>query len=378
MPMNGRERFVRTWQRQGVDRVPLFEIALWAQTLDRWQSEGLPRDVSVEADLMPGNEFFGLDRLGHLEVNADTCPPFDAEVLEETDRYITTRRPDGQVRKALKEGMVRGSPLSMDQFIDHPVHNRADFEALRKRFDPSSPARYPQWWPETVRSLRDRDYPLRLLKGSNQTIGFFGKMRAWLGFEQTCVLFYDDPALAHEMLDFICDFGIAVTERALRDVEIDVFTYFEDMAYNTGPMVSPAMFREFFSPHYRRFNDHLRSHGVTAIMVDCDGDCRPLIPLWIESGVNGLFPLERAAHVHPAQIQQEFGRDLVLWGGIDKRALAQGRSAIDVELQSIAPLVERGGYIPTLDHSVPPDVSYQDFLYYLDRKRKMIEGKASF
>lgn len=373
MGMNGRERFLRTWRRQSVDRVPFYDTALWAHTLVRWLDEGLPRDVTVELDLFPGNEFFGLERIGHLEINADTEPPFEHEVIEETERYITTRRPDGQVRKSLKEGMVRGSPLSMDHFVDHPIHNRADFEELKKRFDPSSPARYPEWWTDVVRCLRGRDYPLRLLRGSNQIIGFFGKMRAWMGFERTCLIFRDDPKLAHEMLDFICDFGIAVTERALRDVEVDLYIYFEDMAYNAGPMVSPKIFREFFVPRYRRFNDHLRSHGVEAIVVDSDGDCRKLIPMWIETGINGLFPLERAAHMHPAELQQEYGRDLVLWGGVDKRVLALDQKAIDRELQSLAPVVEKGGYIPMLDHAVPPDVAYPDFLYYLEQKRKLVE-----
>ena len=51
-------------------------------------------------------------------------------------------------------------------------------------------------------------------------------------------------------------------------------------------------------------------------------------------------------------------------GGFNKCVLAQGKAAIDAELTRIMPLIEQGGYIPTIDHSIPPDVSYENFTYY--------------
>ena len=86
MEIDGRQRFLRTWRRQGVDRLPMYELGLWTHTLQRWLDEGMPRDVTVGLDLFSGNEFFGLDHIGHVEVNADTCPPFDVELIEDTER----------------------------------------------------------------------------------------------------------------------------------------------------------------------------------------------------------------------------------------------------------------------------------------------------
>jgi len=62
-------------------------------------------------------------------------------------------------------------------------------------------------------------------------------------------------------------------------------------------------------------------------------------------------------------------------GGIDKRALAAGPRAIDAEIARVRPAYELGGYLPCVDHSVPPDVLWDNFRYYLDRKRELV-GKT--
>jgi hypothetical protein len=59
-------------------------------------------------------------------------------------------------------------------------------------------------------------------------------------------------------------------------------------------------------------------------------------------------------------------------GGIDKRVLTQNKEAIETELHTKMPLIHKGGFIPTVDHAVPPDVSLENFIYYLNRKRELI------
>ena len=65
-------------------------------------------------------------------------------------------------------------------------------------------------------------------------------------------------------------------------------------------------------------------------------------------------------------------------GGVNKIALIQGPSEIDKELDRIAPLIEEGGYIPMVDHRVPPDVSLKNYIYYLRTKRKTIGRNIDF
>jgi len=96
----------------------------------------------------------------------------------------------------------------------------------------------------------------------------------------------------------------------------------------------------------------------------------------IEAGVNYHWPLESAAGMDPVKLRAEYGKDLALSGGIDKRELAKDKVAIEAELLSkVVPLLEAGGYIPTVDHTVPPEVPLDNFLYYLELKRKIAEGK---
>jgi uroporphyrinogen decarboxylase len=198
-----------------------------------------------------------------------------------------------------------------------------------------------------------------------------------MGTENLSLAFYDQPYLVHEMMEFIADFTIEALRRALEEVDIDYFNYFEDFAFKTGPLMSPGVFREFMLPRYRRINEFLRAHGVSIITLDSDGNTEVLIPLFIEAGITGHWPCEVAAGMDPVKLSREYGRDMAFMGGIDKRELAKGPAAIDRELLAkIPPLLEAGGYTPYVDHTGPPDVSWQDFRYYMDLKTRLLGGGA--
>ena len=124
-------------------------------------------------------------------------------------------------------------------------------------------------------------------------------------------------------------------------------------------------------PRYKRINKKLHSVGIDLWYTDCDGDVRPIIPLFLESGINCLFPYEVNSCCHPKDLFSEYGTELRLMGGFDKMALGAGRRAIKDYMESLVPCVERGGYIPFCDHRCPPNVKPEDYLYYLDLKEEM-------
>lgn len=369
--MTDRERFLRLMAFEPVDRVPNYELALWPQTYERWLSEGLPRDTLYQ-NWFEGEPYFGLDRRGFAPIGIRMLPAFEPEVLEENDRYVVRRNSDGIVTRALKQGTVRGSRASMDQYLAHPVTDRESFRALKRRYDPSAPVRYPQWWDAMVLAWRSRDYPLCLL--TNGSAGLYSQLRSWCGTEGISYLFFDDPALVEEMVEFNVEFIIAVTARARRDIAFDYFNFFEDFAGKGGPLVSPALFRRFLLPGYRRIIDEFRTSGIGSFWLDSDGDPRALIPLMLEAGITCLWPLEIAAEIDPREIRRTYGRALALAGGIDKRELAKDRAAIDREIERRRPLVDSGGYLPHVDHAVPPDIPLDNFRYYLERKRRLLLG----
>lgn len=137
-------------------------------------------------------------------------------------------------------------------------------------------------------------------------------------------------------------------------------------------MISPDMFRQFMMPRYKKLNDLLHSHGVDIIWVDSDGDVEQLIPLWLEAGVNYVWPLEVAAGNDAVALRKKYGKDLILGGAIDKRALAKGKEATREEVMLKVPfLVESGGYTPSVDHYVPPDVSFENYRFCVNTLREI-------
>jgi uroporphyrinogen decarboxylase len=94
----------------------------------------------------------------------------------------------------------------------------------------------------------------------------------------------------------------------------------------------------------------------------------------MDAGVDILWPLKRASDQDPVRLRKKFGKSLRLWGGVDKRILAERPEAIDAHLRTMLPLIEEGGFIPSVDHTVPPDVSWANFRYYMASKEKLLRG----
>jgi uroporphyrinogen-III decarboxylase len=178
----------------------------------------------------------------------------------------------------------------------------------------------------------------------------------------------------HDVMAHYADFIIETSRPVLERIQVDYFTFNEDMSMKSGPLLSPATFRKFIYPHLVRVVTFLREHGARYVAVDTDGNPTALIPLLMDAGIDTLWPLERAADVDPLVLRRRFGRSLRLWGGVDKRVLTQGRAAICAHLRQMIPLIEEGGFIPTVDHTVPPDVSWDDFGAYMEAKGHLLNG----
>lgn len=363
--MNDRERYLATMSFQQTNRYPYFELGVWEETYERWSKEGL-KEEELKGDWFRGEpKFAHLDRRDFIKLNMGPIPSFE-KTLKETNRYIIFIDNWGQKRKGLKEG------TAMDMYMDFFVKNRSDFLEMKNHFDPYESSRYPQNWDDLKKKWKNRDYPLYLTENCGFG-GLYFNLRKMFGTENLSYAFFDQANLIHEILDFLMEFFMKTTEKALKEVEIDAFTFNEDFAYKTGPLISPKIYREFFLPRYKKITEFLRKNRVRVIELDSDGNTEVLIPLLIEAGMNCHWPLEVSAGMDPVKIRKEYGKDLALIGGIDKRELAKGKEAIEKEVRKkIIPMLKTGGYIPTIDHTVPPDVSLENFLYYLELKRKIV------
>jgi len=176
-------------------------------------------------------------------------------------------------------------------------------------------------------------------------------------------------------MEIYAELIIETSRPVLEQIQVEYFVFNEDLSMKAGPLLSPKTYREFIFPRLCRVIDFLKSHGVRYIALDTDGNPTVLVSMFMDAGVDVLWPLERASGMDPLQVRRQFGKSLRLWGGVDKRVLALGRDAINAHLLELAPLIDEGGFIPTVDHTVPPDVSWDNFRYYMDAKMYLLQGE---
>jgi len=374
--MTGLEKFIRCMEYESGAPRPNYEVGVWAQTKARWRKEAPDAVKGFGWNWFDGEDALELDKREYINVNYGFIPRFERKILESSLDYEIVQDENGIVAKCLKEGEVDGFRLSMDQFLKFPVEKPEDFADVKRRLIAAMPVRYPSDLDVRIARWESRDYPLIL--GENCAAnGFYWRAREFMGTENLSFAWYDYPKLMHEMMEFFADFIIETSRPVLEKVQVEYFTLNEDMSMKNGPLLSPGTFKEFIFPHLKRMVEFFKSHGVKYFALDTDGNPTLLIPYLMDAGVDVLWPIERAADFDPVEIRKQFGRELRLWGGVDKRALAIGPDAIREHLRSMIPLIEQGGFIPTVDHLIPPDVSWDNFCFYMEMKAALLAGEFS-
>ena len=370
MRKNITDRFYRVYSYQDVDRVPDIEFGYWPQTIRRWVKEGMPIDLTEDEqnEMFPArlDRFFGFEPEGcGIDLQLGMHPKFIEETLERKERSVIMRDTSG----ILAERYLNESDnSSIPHFLRFPVETQDDWLAMKERYRLEDS--YRSIFPGDLFAARRA-----IERGQMITafcVGFYGQLRNWMGMEHLSYAFYDQADMIHDMVEHWSVLCAQQIERLPQDIVIDAMYWWEDMAGKNGPLVSPKVFKEFLQPGYHRVMEAARKRGCELAMVDCDGNPHAIVSNWLEEGVNIMFPLEVAAGVDSYAWRKEFGLDLRIRGGIGKEPLVRGGKAIDVELERIRPLMEQGGYIPHLDHLVPPDIPYSHYCDYLDKKRKLI------
>ena len=368
------QRFLDCMEYRPSDRRPNHELGAWPQTRERWQREAPQAVEGFSWRWFWSEDAIDLDPREYVQVNYGFLPPYERQVLDATPEYEIFRDERGRIRKALLEGTVNGGRLSMDQYISFPVQDPDDFAGIKRRLVAAIPERYPQDLGEQVERWISRDYPLVL--GENCAAnGFYWRAREFMGTEALSFAWYDYPDLMHEMMEFFANLFIETSRPVLDEIAPEYFVFNEDMSMKTGPLLSPTTFKTFIQPHLWRVIDFMKGMGVKYVAVDTDGDPTALVPLLMDAGVDVLWPIERASGISPQGLRARFGRSLRLWGGVDKRVIARGPEAIKAHLREFIPLIEEGGFIPTVDHTVPPDISWDDFRYYMDAKMALLSDE---
>ena len=320
--MNTRERYLSVLNFKKPDgRLPMMEWAWWwDKTFERWQRDGLPAHLS-DGDLY---DYFGLDFLACVNAStiSDKCPKpayhGAPRMLDEND-YEAIRP------FILNDALIEGAKKQAFDFKERHEQGKI---ALRLWLD-----------------------------------GFFWFPRSLFGIENHFYAFYDYPELMRRINDDLADFELKVMEELFAIITPDMVGFAEDLSYNHGPMLSYGMFKEFLAPYYNRVIPYIKDRGIK-LMVDSDGDVTRLIPWFLELGIEGIYPLERQAGVDIAKIRKTYP-DWLMMGAYDKLVMSKGERAMRSEFERLLPVMKTGGYIPSVDHQTPPEVSLEDYRIYL-------------
>jgi len=344
------ERVTRMFEHKDADRVPITDYP-WGATVERWEREGMPKG----ADFI---DYFDLDGFGGVYL--DITPRYPVTVLEETDRYVITKTDWGTTIRNWKHD------ASVPEFMDFTIKDLKSWKEAKTQID-INPDRI-NW------EYFDSQYK-RWMKE-----GFWKKAEFWFGFdvthswivgtERVLMAMLEEPEWMVDMFNTQLDTLIGLHEILLdKGYTFDEIFWPDDMGYKGHTFFSLNTYREMVKPVQKRAIEWAHSKGMKAHLHSC-GNVNDFIPDLIEIGLDALNPLEVKAGMNPKELKAKYGNDLVFHGGIN--AVNWGNTKeIAAEIEDVVPVMKQdGGYIFSSDHSIPSDVSLEDFKYIISKAKE--------
>jgi uroporphyrinogen decarboxylase len=368
---------------ESVDQLPVMHFGFWPQTLEKWIQEGHITEAEydplrglgqsardgTEAELRIAQKL-GFDDNVMVYIGQKTSwyhsplyPPFEQKIVRQLD--------DNHFVKIDCDGVFvedRQGAQSIAAEIDHSAKNRESWE---KNYAPRL-----TWKSERL----DMDAIGKLIE-TNETrtrrVGLhcgslIGKLRNYWGLVSLSYLQIDDPELFDECIHDMAEICFLIAKKHLETgVKVDFAHFWEDICFNNGPLINPKMFREKIGPHYRRITDECAKYGIDIVSVDCDGFIEDLVPVWLDNGINTMFPIEYGTWEYSFKtLREKFGRELRGIGNVNKKVFSMDKKAVDCEVDRVKRLVDLGGFVPCPDHRIAPDAEWDLVAYYCERMRE--------
>jgi uroporphyrinogen decarboxylase len=182
-----------------------------------------------------------------------------------------------------------------------------------------------------------------------------------------------EPRAVHRFLDALVEHHLGNLERFLSAVGpyIDIVVFGDDLGMQTGPLISPQMYREYFKPRHSRLWKRAKELAPVKVMLHSCGGIRELIPDLIEAGLDAVNPVQTSCEgMDPEELKREFGADLVFWGGgCDTREVLPYGSAAEVRRhvrERIRTFAPGGGFVFQQVHNVLANVPKENLVAMLE------------
>jgi hypothetical protein len=314
--MNERERFLRIFKSEPVDRPPLLDEGIRQEVIKKWRKEGMPAN-RTHLDI------FGLTP--HENIGPD---------LRFRSRYY------GRIME-----------LSLKEYTEC-------FNITPKRF--------PKDWSEICNRLKNREHIVCIWASR----GFFQALGVgdWPTLEQVFEGVIKTPGDVKEKLEAYGDFCSRMLDMALNDVEPEFIFLGEAISDNNRSLISPRMFEELMIPAYVKIIQTAKARGIENILVSTYGNSAALIPSLLKAGMNILWVSEAAEipEMDYRYLRQQYGPELGFIGGIPLSIL---RSCTGDEMgpklkEIIGPLMASGRYIPLAGGRVREEIPWPVYKKY--------------
>jgi len=370
--MTNRERAMNILHYKDADRMPAVHFGYWRELLAEWAQQGhISHELAAsvgdgnaadrELDAILGWDFNWFTVAHHAN---GLHPAFDAkelEILPDGSRRVLT--PMGVIER-IKPGIA-----SIPSEDDYLLKDREAFQTLFKPRMAFFPERVNLDYFRQFNQTRPTDRPVGLMLGS-----ILGQIRDMTTVRGLSFLAYDeDEELLADIIDTYADMQYCCVEAILATgAHFDFAHYWEDICFKNGPLISPAMFERLCAKHYEKRNALCHRYGIDIISLDCDGVTERLLPTWVRTGVNTMFPIEVGVwgdQFEPAR--EKYGRELRGVGGMNKLVLRQDRAAVDAEIARMERMASMGGFIPCPDHRLMPGTKFELVQYYAEEIKKI-------
>jgi len=339
--MTSQERILLALLHKEADRIAI-QDGPWATTVRRWHKEGLPENESP----------FSYFKYEMISIGADLSFRLPGQTIEDTDEYTIVKNANGVIRKNWKNS------TSTPELLGFTINSRETWEERKpllkyddKRIDWENAL-------NTYNNARKAGYYISY----SGAVGY-DKWGNIIGPENFLPAMLIDPDWVIDVYMTDIDLHISAVEEMLsRGLKFDGAFLYDDLGYRNGTFFAPETYREQLFPAHKRIFDFFKSKGMPVILHSC-GNVNAFVPQFIEAGLTCLQPLETKAGMNLIELKKKYGDKLAFMGGIDVRAMsAEDPKVIEEEIKTKVSFAKRGGgYIYHSDHSVPDDVSFEQY-----------------
>ena len=285
----------------------------------------------------------------------------------EADRWVI-RSPQGRVIAHMPDGVLYFEQTYYPFAEEEPDHDaipdilgESMWTGIAAPPGPlaSGPEKY-QILAEGARALRQRT--------DRAIVGLFGGNLMEMGqflyrHDNFYLLLAGEPARAHDFLEKVTEMHLENLEKFLGAVGpyIDIVLFGDDLGMQTGPQISPRMYREFFKPRHERLWKHAKELAPVKVMLHCCGGVRQLLPDLIDAGLDAINPVQISARGMDARgLKADFGGDITFWGGgcdtqwtLPFATPEEVRRHVKEQVESLHP---GGGFVFQQVHNILADV----------------------